>query len=335
MNAGISGLENHRPDFKPRPGRGQNSKPRLKYANATFSRIQAAVLFSILALSACSQVSQKELQEAVNPLNGKRYPLAIAKLSRLAEKHHGNAQVNYYLGYAYLKNDDFKKALFYVDRAIESASSYNAPVGDTGMANFLAGNSQGSGDPYFRLAVLEMEKILSKVKGTVDADRIQYHLAHFYLVRRDYKNAVLHFEKTIASPPDRTEFDAQARLAIGRIYLDNLEDEVKGRAEIQLLIDQYPQSMETAEGLFILADFYEKQTAVFGKRRDSLRDFARKWKDDAVLGKEVPAALEQAQKDSLAFDGFKIKAGEGYKKIAADFPNSPFFALAQARLSRL
>ncbi|MBI4383376.1 MAG: tetratricopeptide repeat protein [Nitrospinae bacterium] len=307
----------------------------MKYSSATFSRTKAAILFSILAFSACSQVSQKELQEAVNPLNGKKYPLAIAKLSRLAEKYPANAQVNYYLGYAYLKNDDFRKALLYVDRAVESNGSYNAPVGDTGMANFLAGNSQSSGDPYFRLAVLEMEKILSKVRGTIDADRIQYHLAHFYLIKKDYKNAVPQFEKTIASPPDRTEFDAQARLALGRIYLDNLEDEGKGRTEIQLLIDQYPQSMETAEGLFILAEFYEKQTAVFGKRRDSLREFARKWKDDALLGKEVPAALEQAQKDSLAFDEFKIKAGEGYKKIVANFPNSPFFALAQARLSKL
>ncbi len=307
----------------------------MKYSSASFSRIKAAVLFSILALSACSQVSQKELQEAVDPLNGKKYPLAVAKLSRLAEKHPGNAQVNYYLGYAYLKNDDYRNALLYVDRTIESDGSYNAPVGDTTMANFLAGNSQSASDPYFRLAVLEMEKIISRVRGTVDADRIQYHLAHFYLIKKDYPNAIAQFEKTISSPPDRTEFDAQARLAIGRIYLDNLEDEGKGRTEIQLLIDQYPQSLETAEGLYILAVFYEKQAAVFGKRRDSLREFAQKWKDDAVLGKEVPAALEQAQKDSLAFDEFKVKAGEGYQRIVANFPNSAFFPLAKTRLSKL
>lgn len=299
-------------------------------------RIRCVVFFILIALSACSRVPQKELQDAVNPLNSHDYPLAVEKLSRLLEKYPDNAQVNYYLAFTYVKNEDpAQKALQHIDRALSINSRYDAVVGDSTMANFLAGNSDSTDDPYFRLALRELEKIIQLHPGTEISDRIQFHKAHYFLLKRNYERTIRELEKVIAAPPNDTEFDLQSRLEIEKVYLENLDDEKKGREACQYLIAHYPNNKVTAEAIFQLADFAEKKMKLFQERHKSLQDFVNKWKDNKSMGEHVPAAMEQSQKDLKMAEEYKSQAVAGYRKIVAEHRNSDFYSRAEARLSSL
>ncbi|MFQ5715738.1 MAG: tol-pal system YbgF family protein, partial [Nitrospinales bacterium] len=248
---------------------------RFRWNDALFSlarrNLTTIVFVSVAAMSGCSQVPQQELQAAVDPFKDKNYPLAVERLSQLLERYPESARINYYLAFAYLTLD-YKLALYFVNQTLSLQKRYESVIGDVKMANFLAGNSQNAKDLYFRLATLELQKIMSLRPETETSDRIQYHLAHYHLWKRDYSGAVAAFEKVVATPPDDTEYDLKSRLMIGDIYLRHLDNEKEGMKVYQSLIDAYPGTETAAEALFQVAEYNNAAKLVFEKRRQALQE---------------------------------------------------------------
>jgi len=295
----------------------------------------AVIACFVLLLSGCFRVPQQELQAAVDPLNDKNYPLAIEKLSQLLERYPENAQVNYYLAFAHMKNREHKQALYFLGKVLDIQESYKAVVGDIKMANFLAGNSQSTRDPFFRLAVLEAQKIIESHPGTEISDRIRFHLGHYYLWKQDYPAAIRTFKQVIDSPPGDTEFDRNAYLMLGNIFLRYLDDEAEGLKFHKALMDRYPGSDAAVEALFQSAEYNENKMRVYDQRYRALREFAKTWDNDSALGLEAQSAKQQSQKDFQFAREYREKAVAAYRKILGGRDQDAFYARAKTRLDRL
>jgi|GEM_PF-5798383 len=294
-----------------------------------------AVLVCFALLSGCFRIPQQELQAAVDPLNEQNYPLAIEKLSQLLKRYPKNAQVNYYLAFAHMKNKDHKQALYFLEQTLKARKDYKTVIGDIKMANFLAGNSQSTQDPFFRLAVLEAQKIIEAHPDTEISDRIRFHLGHYYLWKRDYFAAIRAFKQVIDSPPGDTESDRNAYLMLGNIFLRYLDDEAKGLKFHQALMDRYPESAAAVEALFQSAEYNENKMRVYDQRYRALREFSKTWKNDSVLGLEARSAKQQSQKDFQLAGEYRAKAAAAYRKILDGRGQGAFYARAKTRLDRL
>ncbi|MFQ5673180.1 MAG: tetratricopeptide repeat protein [Nitrospinales bacterium] len=294
-----------------------------------------AALVCFLLLSGCFRIPQQELQAAVDPLNDKNYPLAIEKLSQLLERYPKNAQVNYYLAFAHMKNKEHKKALHFLDQVLAFQKDYEAVVGDIKMANFLAGNSQTTRDPFFRLAVLEAQKIIELHPNTEISDRVRFHLGHYYLWKRDYPAAIRIFKQVIDSPPGDTESDRNAYLMLGNVFLRYLDNEAEGLKFHKALMERYPGSDAAVEALFQSAEYNENKMRVYDQRYRALREFAQTWSNDSTLGLEARSARQQSQKDLQFAMKYREKAVAAYRKILDGRGEDAFYARAKTRLDRL
>lgn len=297
-------------------------------------KIFVIILFLPLAWG-CQRISPQELQDAINPLNAKNHPLAIQLLNRLLLTDPRHPKINYYLAYAHLGNNDHSKVLHFIDQTLDNDKGYKAVIGDTTMANFLAGNSDSSSDPYFRLARLELEKIISKNPDTEISERIQYHLAYYYSVKNDYEEAIQKFEKVYSTPPHDTEYDQDALLMILKILLWTLDKDVEGQKTFDLFMDRYSDKPKAAEALYIAAEYNVKKMSVFQKRYRALSDFAERWKGDQSFGPEADMALEQARRDLKTANEYKRRAMGNYNKILSDFVETRLHSLVNLKLAQL
>ncbi|KMP11574.1 hypothetical protein UR09_02955 [Candidatus Nitromaritima sp. SCGC AAA799-A02] len=281
----------------------------------------------------CQRISPQDLQEAINPINDKNYPLAIRKLSRLLLSDSQHPKVNYFLGYAYLKNKDHLKALAFINQALVADRGYEAVVGDTTMANFLAGNSMASSDLYFGLARLELEKIKSNNPNTEISDRIQHHLAYYFIPLKEYEKAIVEFEKVLSAPPHDTKYDQDSLLSIIEIYAGNLKKELEGKKYFKQFMDRYSESPKAAQALYVMAEYNYDKMKIYQKRSKSLLNFSKRWKGDQSLGPEAEMAWKQAQEDQQLANDYKTQAVIGYKKILSDYKQTRFHSLANLKLS--
>ena len=71
------------------------------------------------------------------------------------------------------------------------------------------------------------------------ADNSQYWLAECYYSTKNYKRAILEFEKVFTFPGTDKDDDSQLKLALSYQSLGNL---VKAREEYQRMVDYFPSS---------------------------------------------------------------------------------------------
>ncbi len=324
-------------------------KPKwVAFLAAHFGWVAPSFLFSLksagklgvctLALAvtlACQKSSQSELQDAVDPINNKNYALGIKRLESLLEKEPENPRVYYYLGYAHLKKKEHRKAFDFVIQALVRDRDFNEVVGDAKLANFLAGNSESVTDLTFGLARMELEKIVAKNPKTIISDKILYHLAFYYLKKKEFEKAIESFNKVYAMEPNDTKQDRDSLLMITQIQLWELDLEPEGIKTLRILLEKYPQSLEAAEALFIVAEYKAKKMRIFQKRYDSLVKFAKRWKGDPALGTQAEQAETQAAQDLILVNDFKSQAVKGYKKIISEHKETRFYKIVNAKLAEL
>lgn len=309
------------------------------FVNSLFSfksvgKMSVCVL-ALAATLACQKSSQSELQAAVDPINNKNYALGIERLEDLLGAYPDNPRVYYYLGYAYLMNKNHRKAFNFINLALVLDRDYRDVVGDVKLANFLAGNSESISDLTFSLARMELEKIIAKNSDTIISDKILYHLAFYYLKKKEYEKSVEAFNKVVAAPPHDTQFDRDSLLMITQIQLWNLDMEPEGLHTLKILLEKYPQSAETAEALFIVAEYKAKKMRIFQKRYDSLVKFAKRWKGDPALGSQAEQAKTQAEQDLKLANDYKSQAEKDYQRIISDHKQTRFYSIVNAKLAEL
>lgn len=243
--------------------------------------------------------------------------------------------VNYYLSYAYLKMNDPEKSIYFLNQTLINDQDYKAVVGDTAMANFLAGNSESVTDLYFVLAGRELEKIVADNPHTETADRILHHLAYYFLSKKEFAKAIDQFRRVYATAPDDTEYDRNALLMIFKILSLEMNKEEESREFSDLLLKKYPGTDEAAEVLFNMAQRDENQMRILSKRYSSLNRFAERWAGDSSLGTQAITASQQAKTDREASEKYRSLALKKYQRLIADYKNSRFASPAQLKLSQL
>jgi len=285
-------------------------------------------------LVGCYRASQEELQYSVNPINSGNYLKAIAQLQTLKEKYPRDSRIYYYLGFAYLKENDYRSALEYINIALKLSPNYKQVIGDVDLANFLAGNSSDIQQPFFKLALRELQKIINTYRHRETADEIRYHLGFLYLLKKEYRKALQALQNVIAEPPI-SRFDIQAQLAKGDIYLNFLNQPEKGITIYQEIINRYPGKEEAAEALYKLALYYKQRGDMYRQRHLALEEFYHQWEGIVEFAKDREEAKLQAKADLKKAYALQKTAISQLKDLIRQYPRSPYNSKAQELLADL
>jgi tol-pal system protein YbgF len=92
------------------------------------------------------------------------------------------------------------------------------------------------------LAILGFQEVLAKFPASELADNSQYWIGESYYAQKDFKQALVEFNKTVDNYPQGDKVPA-AMLKIG-LCRQQLNDKPAARAALQKLIDKYPASEE-------------------------------------------------------------------------------------------
>jgi len=297
---------------------------------SSFLKVTFLFIVSIF-LFCCSKPSKEELQNVANLLNSRQYNSAISKLNELNNKYSDNARVYYYLGYSYLNRKDYNKALKNLQVALELKSNLRWVIGDTTLANFLAGNSTDSKDIFFKTAVKELEKIIDENRGKELADEIRYHLAVLFLIKKDYESSIKELQNVINEDP-KSIFDAKAHMKIGDIYINFLDNPEKGIEEYRKVINEYGKNEISAEASLRIAIFLKKRALMYKERYESLKRFLENWKGIKEMAQDIKLAELQSFDDLNRAKEFRLKAESSLKNIIKDYPDNIFQKRAKNEL---
>jgi len=288
----------------------------------------------IFLLLRCSWPSREELQNIADLLNSKQYSSAISKLEHLSKKYPSNARIYYYLGYAYLNNKDYNKALKNLQEALRLKQNFKWVIGDTTLANFLAGNSESTEDTFFKTAVRELRKIIDENRGKEISDEIRYHVGVLYIIKKEYKKGIDEFQNVIDEEP-KGVFDAKARMKIGDIYINFLDNPAKGIEEYKKVVNDYGKSEVSAEASLKIAVYLKNRMLMYKDRYEALKKFLNNWKGIKEMEGNMKLAESQSLRDLSKAQEFQIKAEENLKKIIKEYPDTIFQKKAENELSEI
>jgi len=294
----------------------------------------ATFLFLIFFLLGCWGPSLKEFQKIADLLNSKQYNSAISNLNELNLKYPSNARIYYYLGYAYLNNKDYIRALKNLNASLELKPDFKWVIGDTTLANFLAGNSTGVDDVFFKTAVRELQKIIEDNKGKELSDEIRYHLAVLFLIKKDYESSIKELQNIINKDP-KNIFDAKAHLKIGDIYINYLDNPGKGIKEYREVISKYGKAQISVEASLKIATSIKDKMHMYKERYLALKKFLNNWKGVKEMEKDIKLAEVQSLQDLNKARELRTKAEKSFKEIIKNYPNSIFKKKAEDELSEI
>ena len=294
----------------------------------------ATFLFLIFFLFGCWGPSLKEFQKIADLLNSKQYNSAISNLNELSRKYPNNGRIYYYLGYAYLNNKDYNRALKNLQAALELKPNFKWVIGDTPLANFLAGNSTSVDDVFFKTAVRELQKIIEDNKGKELSDEIRYHLAVLFLIKKDYESSIKELQNVINENP-KSIFDAKAHLMIGDIYINYLDNPGKGIEEYREVINKYGKTEISAAASLKIATSLKNKMHMYKERYLALKNFFKNWKGVKEMEKDTKLAEVQSLQDLSKARDLRTKAEKSFKEIIKNYPNSTFKKKAEDELSEI
>ena len=123
-----------------------------------------------------------------------------------------------------------------------AASSFSSPVGDVAPGEYQQRYQEGL-DLFhtreYRQAISVFENLLASDAGNNLADNAQYWIGECNYAMRQYKKAIIDFEKVFTFPNSNKNDAAQFKL--GLCYM-KLGDSQKAKEEFQRLLDVYPKS---------------------------------------------------------------------------------------------
>ncbi len=123
--------------------------------------------------------------------------------------------------------------------ATDSTASNSAPVTPRGLYDAayqdLTRGNHG-------LAILGFQEVVAKFPASELADNSQYWIGESYYAQKDFKQALVEFNKTVDNYPQGDKVPA-AMLKVG-LCRQQMNDKAAARAALQKLIDKYPASEE-------------------------------------------------------------------------------------------
>ena len=103
----------------------------------------------------------------------------------------------------------------------------------------------------YREAIRQFNNLLAMDMNTNLSDNCQYWIGECYYALKDFKKAIIEFEKVFTFTKNNKEDDAQLKL--GLCYI-NLRDKEKARAELNRLLTNYPKSEYIPKANGLLSD---------------------------------------------------------------------------------
>ena len=134
------------------------------------------------------------------------------------------------------------------------APAYSAPVGDVAPGEYKQRYNEGY-DLFqarnYQAAIDVFESLIASDGNNSLSDNAQFWIGESHYAMRQYKKALLDFEKVFTFPKSNKNADAQFKL--GLCYV-RLGDKDKAREEFQRVLDVYPKSDYTARAQKHLAE---------------------------------------------------------------------------------